>query len=201
MRALAIDDTMLVHQQRPTHLFLQTHGLATVSHLSGCVATNIVAIVVIAKHRINAVVGLQRTQDIQMLVDLLRFCVLNVACKHDHIRMLGIDTVDGSLQDILITGRIRAYMDIREQYHLIPIEGLRKVRRGVGVTIYLQFVEADKRAIDQDIPDDRYTEQSYQVAKVLLRAKQSADAQTHHREHHKHRLGDGNQSEQQQIHI
>ena len=201
MRALAFDDAMLVHQQCPTHLSLQTHGLTTVSHLSGCVATDIVAIVVVAKYRINAILGLQRTQDIHVLIDFLWLGVLDIASKDNHIRMLGIDTVDGPLQDMLISGCIRAHMGIREQHHLIPIEGLGQVRRGVGVTVYLQFVEAYKRAIEQDIPDDWHAEQAYQIAKILLRAKQSAYAQSHHREHHKHRLGDGNQPEQQQVDI
>ena len=160
MRALAFDDAMLVHQQCPTHLSLQTHGLATVSHLSGCVATDIVAIVVVAKYRINAILGLQRTQDIHVLINLLWLGVLDVASKDNHIRMLGIDTVDGPLQDILITGCIRAHMGIREQHHLIPIEGLGQVRRGVGVTVYLQFVETNECAPEQYEPYSRDAQQS-----------------------------------------
>ena len=77
-RLLTIDVTMLVHQQRPAHLPLQTHGLTTVRHLSGRIATDIVAIVVIAKHGVDAVLRLHAAQHVHVGVDILGFSVLHV---------------------------------------------------------------------------------------------------------------------------
>ena len=77
-RLLAIDVTVLVHQQRPAHLSLQTHGLTTVRHLPGRIAADVVAIVVIAEHGVDAVLRLQAAQHIHVTIEILGLGVLDI---------------------------------------------------------------------------------------------------------------------------
>ena len=41
----------------------------------------------IAEHGINTIFSLQTGKYVKMFVNLLRMCVLQVTCKHNHVRM------------------------------------------------------------------------------------------------------------------
>ena len=198
-RLLTIDVTMLVHQQRPAHLPLQTHSLTTVRHLPGRVAADVVAIVVIAEHGVDAVLRLQTAQHVHVAIEILGFGILDVTQKHDEVWPLGVHAVDGLFQDVLIMLVIRTHMGVGEDHDLVAVEGLWQVFRDEGLAIHLHFVEADERPIEQDIPDDGHTDQSYEVTIILAPMEQLTDSESQDGTQHKHCLGHGYQSEQQQI--
>ena len=62
-----------------------------------------------------------------MAVQILWLSVLNIARKDDQVRVLGIDTVDGPFQNVLIAICIGTHMGIGEQYNLISVEGFGQV--------------------------------------------------------------------------
>ena len=59
----------------------------------------------VAQHRIHAILTLQTSQHRLHLIQLIGIDILQISRKHDHITMLGIDTVDGLLQDMHIPAR------------------------------------------------------------------------------------------------
>ena len=132
----------------------------------------------------------------------MRLGVLQVASEDDEVWPLGIDAVDGPMQDIFVALRIAADMGIREKYDLISVEGFWQGRGGIVLTVDFQLVEAYERSVDEDIPDDRHTEESHQIAVVPASfplMEQAAESQSDDGAEHEHCLGDGDESEQYQI--
>ena len=112
MVLVAAEDLTLIVQQCPTQLLLQTDRLLAVSCLDGIVATQIFRIVMIAEHREDAVCGLQFAQGVLVGIEVCWLDVQQVACEDDHIRMLGVDAVDGFLKHIGVTLLVTTYMGI-----------------------------------------------------------------------------------------
>ena len=90
-----------------------------------------------------------------MLVDILWLDILEVARIDNQVRMLGVNVVDGILEDML-TPLIGADMRIGKEHDLITVEGGRQVWRGVGLLVYFQFLEPDGRAVKDNEPKDWY---------------------------------------------
>ena len=102
-----------------------------------------------------------------MLVEILWLGVLEIARIDNQVRMLGIDLVDGILENMLAT-LIGADMCIGKDHNPVAVEGGRQVWRGVGLLVHFQFLEPDGGAVDEDKPEQRHQTQADEVAVVFL---------------------------------
>ena len=90
-----------------------------------------------------------------MGVKLLWLDILQVAGKDDHIGLLGVDAVDGALQQPAVMLLVTAYMGIREEHDAITVECLGQVFGYVVCMIDFQLVESHERTPEEDKPYDR----------------------------------------------
>ena len=101
-----------------------------------------------------------------MGIEFGRLYVLQVACKHNHIRLLGIDTVDGSLQHPTVMLHVTAHMGIGELYDAITVEGFGQVFGNVFDVIDFQLVETHKCTPVEYEPNEGNAQDTYEIAVI-----------------------------------
>ena len=110
----------------------------------------------VAQHRVDAIFRLQLLQHVDVGIKLRRLYVLQITHKQDDIRFLGIDTVNGSLQQPTVMLLITAHVGIREEHDAIAVEGFGHFLRYVCLVVYLQLVESHERSPEQHKPHRWY---------------------------------------------
>ena len=98
-------------------------------------------------------------------------------------------------------------MGIGEDDYPVAVEGLRQIGRGIGMMVYLQFLESDERAVEHDVPDDGHRKESHQIAVVLGWASRTllmeylAQGKARDGAEYIDCLGNDDESQQQQVDI
>ena len=146
------DDTMLIQQQCPPHTALCLYRLSTMAQFLCFVAILIDRIIVIAKHTEYTVTSMQPAEHRNMGRQFVRPNILQVAGKDNRIRMLGINTVNGTGQEPLASSRISTNMCVGELHYTITIKGSRQVGTGILHMTYLQLLKAIMAPIPHKSP-------------------------------------------------
>ena len=166
------DDAVLVQQQVEAHLTDGIDGQPAVAFLLLFVTRLIDGIVVVAQHGKDAVAGLQLTEIGNLRRQFFRLDVLHVARKDDGIGMLGIDTIDGTLQHPLVVTGHRSHMGIGKLHDAIAVKGCRQVAAGKLDVAHLKLLKTDQHAVSHRPPYNNSTREG-KDAPCLLRQQQA----------------------------
>ena len=121
----------------------------------------------IAENGEYTILSLELTQFLEMRIEVCRLDVQQIACEHDHIRLLGIDAVDGIIEYIGVALLVAAHVGIREDHDAIAVESLRKCFGFIFNVVHLKLIEPRECSPEHNKPDDRNRQHTNEVAVVL----------------------------------